>query len=144
MLERDVIIKLFKRIGDQSDLKKQWDSMPNAERNCIAGALYNILIEYAGEIRKEEQARVLKAVKEGIDKYMFTDPKARGHRTIHENLWKVIESISTTGPRRAPAIDLMEENKPGCFGAIGLPGKRKDPNCPCEWKDRCRQSQVDY
>lgn len=36
-----------------------------------------------------------------------------------------------------------EENKPGCFGAIGKPGKRKDPECPCGWKDRCKQSQED-
>ena len=34
--------------------------------------------------------------------------------------------------------------KPGCFGAIGLPGKRNDPGCPCAWQERCRQSQEDY
>ena len=33
--------------------------------------------------------------------------------------------------------------KPGCFGAIGLPGKRNDPGCPCAWQKRCRQSQED-
>ena len=38
----------------------------------------------------------------------------------------------------------QEENKPGCFGAIGLPGKRDDPECPCEWRARCKQSQEDY
>ena len=40
-------------------------------------------------------------------------------------------------------VDLKEENKPGCFGAIGLPGKRNDPGCPCAWQERCRQSQED-
>ena len=45
-------------------------------------------------------------------------------------------------PVREP--DLKEENKPGCFGAIGLPGKRNDPGCPCAWQERCRQSQEDY
>jgi hypothetical protein len=39
--------------------------------------------------------------------------------------------------------ELREENKPGCFGAIGLPGKRNDPGCPCAWQERCRQSQED-
>lgn len=39
---------------------------------------------------------------------------------------------------------FREETKPGCFGAIGLPGKHNDPECPCGWKDRCRQSQEDY
>ena len=39
--------------------------------------------------------------------------------------------------------ELREEDKPGCFGAIGKIGKRKDPECPCAWKDRCRQSQED-
>ena len=38
-------------------------------------------------------------------------------------------------------VDLKEENKPGCFGAIGLPGKRT--GCPCAWQERCRQSQED-
>ena len=40
-------------------------------------------------------------------------------------------------------VDLKEENKPGCFGAIGLPGKRNDPGCPCAWQERCRQSRED-
>jgi len=40
--------------------------------------------------------------------------------------------------------ELREEDKPGCFGAIGKTGKRKDPECPCAWKDRCKQSQEDY
>lgn len=35
------------------------------------------------------------------------------------------------------------EGKPGCFGAIGLPGKLNDPLCPCGWRSRCKQSQVD-
>jgi hypothetical protein len=39
---------------------------------------------------------------------------------------------------------VTEEQKPGCFGAIGLPGKRNDPGCPCAWQERCRQSQEDY
>jgi hypothetical protein len=46
--------------------------------------------------------------------------------------------------RGEPEKELREEDKPGCFGAIGKIGKRKDPECPCAWKDRCRQSQEDY
>ena len=48
---------------------------------------------------------------------------------------RIVESFRTRG--------LKEENKPGCFGAIGLPGKRNDPGCPCAWQERCRQSQED-
>jgi len=39
--------------------------------------------------------------------------------------------------------DTEYGNKPGCFGAIGLPGKLNDPLCPCGWILRCKQSQVD-
>ena len=40
-------------------------------------------------------------------------------------------------------VDLKGENKPGCFGTIGLPGQHNDPGCPCAWQERCRQSQED-
>lgn len=38
-----IIIALFRRIGDQPDLAAEWSKMPNAERNCLAGAFYNII-----------------------------------------------------------------------------------------------------
>ena len=41
-----------------------------------------------------------------------------------------------------PSRELKEENKPGCFGAIGL-GLQHRPGCPCEWASRCKQSQED-
>ena len=51
--------------------------------------------------------------------------------------------IALAGISHNPPDNLKEENKPGCFGAIGLPGKRNDPGCPCAWQERCRQSQED-
>jgi hypothetical protein len=45
---------------------------------------------------------------------------------------------------KAATLELKEENKPGCFGAVGLPGKRNDSGCPCNWVDRCKQNQEDY
>jgi hypothetical protein len=40
--------------------------------------------------------------------------------------------------------DLKDEDKPGCFGAIGLPGMAGRKDCPCQWAARCKQSQEDY
>ena len=43
---------------------------------------------------------------------------------------------------------LIEENKPGCFGAIGKGRFQETRDCRngkgCPWEPRCRQSQEDY
>ena len=43
--ERDMIIALFRRIGQQLELKEEWKKLPNAERNAMAGDFYNIIKE---------------------------------------------------------------------------------------------------
>lgn len=63
---RNTIIKLFRRIGEQPDLTAVWSAMPNAERNSMAGAFYNILKEHDTAIRKEERERVLKDIEDYI------------------------------------------------------------------------------
>ena len=44
--------------------------------------------------------------------------------------------------------ELREENKPGCFGAIGKGRFADTRDCRngtgCAWAARCRQSQEDY
>jgi plasmid maintenance system antidote protein VapI len=37
--------------------------------------------------------------------------------------------------------ELLEEDKPGCFGAYGLPSCRTPG---CVWFERCKQSREDY
>lgn len=59
-------------------------------------------------IKAEERERVLNAVKEGINNYMLTDPKAKGHRSIHENLWRVIESLRMAGSMPAESGGLLK------------------------------------
>jgi len=47
--ERDLIIALFHRIGEQLELKDEWKKLPNAERSAMAGDFYNILIGYINQ-----------------------------------------------------------------------------------------------
>jgi hypothetical protein len=42
---RTMIIKLFRRIGEQPELKEQWSKLANAERTYIAGDFYNIIMK---------------------------------------------------------------------------------------------------
>ena len=107
----------------------------------------------------------------GQKEYIITEPKDPAAVTIHcpvcgwqkeveKDMWDFQSSpgghgytcgsgkcsshtYMVLGPAPNTAVDLKEENKPGCFGAIGLPGKRNDPGCPCAWQERCRQSQED-
>jgi len=41
--DRDIIVALFHRIGEQLELKKEWAKLPNAERSAMAGDFYNII-----------------------------------------------------------------------------------------------------
>jgi hypothetical protein len=41
------VLEIMKRIGNQHDLKEAWEHMPNAERNYIAGDLYNIIASHS-------------------------------------------------------------------------------------------------
>ena len=41
--ERDLIVALFRRIGEQPDFKEAFEKLPNAERSAMAGDFYNIL-----------------------------------------------------------------------------------------------------
>jgi hypothetical protein len=52
---RDLILALFHRIGEQSDLKEVWDKIPNAERNALAGDFYNIIISHSSMVSKERE-----------------------------------------------------------------------------------------
>jgi len=99
--------------------------------------------EHDAGIRRGEAIRWATA----LNTLIATESKRRDKESVamvySYRIAQIIESLNKESPKLTP--DLKEENKPGCFGAIGLPGKRNDPGCPCEaWKDRCRQSQEDY
>ena len=96
------------------------------------------------EIRKDERERILKrltALKNKLESAEMSDCSLEisrrygSARLALEGAIRLIESCAI--------IDQKEEQKPGCFGAIGQPGKRNDPGCPCAWQERCRQSQED-
>jgi hypothetical protein len=101
-------------------------------------------IEQFAAIRKDEREQILKrltALKNNLGSAEMSDcslaeSKRYGSgRVALEGAIRLIESCAI--------IDQKEEQKPGCFGAIGLPGKRNDPGCPCAWQEQCRQSQED-
>jgi hypothetical protein len=50
---RPMIIALFRRIGEQLELKEEWVKLPNAERNAMAGAFYNIIMEHSHPYQSE-------------------------------------------------------------------------------------------
>ena len=46
-MERDLIIALFHRIGEQPEFKEAFEKLPNAERNYLAGDFYNIIASHS-------------------------------------------------------------------------------------------------
>ena len=44
--ERDLIVALFRRIGEQPELKDEWSRLPNSERSVMAGDFYNIITSH--------------------------------------------------------------------------------------------------
>ena len=95
--------------------------------------------EHDAAIQKDERERILDLVDDAISEKSWeidTHSDDGFQRIVYcSEVDKIIGSFRTP--------DFKEENKPGCFGAIGLPGKRNDPGCPCAWQERCRQSQED-
>jgi hypothetical protein len=103
-----------------------------------------IKAEHDAEIRKDEREQILKrltALKNTLETAEMSDCSLEisrrygSGRIALEGAIRLVESCAI--------IDQNKEIKPGCFGAIGLPGKRNDPGCPCAWQERCRQSQED-
>ena len=60
--ERDLIIALFHRIGEQLELTEEWKKLPNAERSVMAGDFYNIIIGYSNQQSDKMLDEVLKEI----------------------------------------------------------------------------------
>lgn len=57
---RPMIIELFRRIGEQLELKEEWNKLYNAERTAMAGDFYNIIIKNSNPYNPHaEQEKVL-------------------------------------------------------------------------------------
>ena len=50
--ERDLIVALFRRIGEQSEFKEAFEKLPNAERSIMAGDFYNIITSHSNTINQ--------------------------------------------------------------------------------------------
>ena len=72
--ERDLIIALFHRIGEQLELKEEWQKLPNAERSAMAGDFYNIIASHSDFEFKPwvtaYQEGVLKGISVGREKVL--------------------------------------------------------------------------
>jgi len=52
--ERDLIVALFRRIGEQLELKDEWEKLPNAERSAMAGDFYNIITSHSNTSDRDD------------------------------------------------------------------------------------------
>ena len=52
--ERDLIVALFRRIGEQPEFKEAFEKLPNAERNYMAGDFHNIIVSHSSAPTEQE------------------------------------------------------------------------------------------
>jgi len=118
--ELDLIIALFRRIGEQPDLKEEWEKMPNAERNCMAGAFYNIIKEHSSA--KSEREKVLDGALEFIEGRLeglqiLLDIPVKGKTMTNKELQYAISEIEII--RDCLKIDKAELHQQGEGGMSG-------------------------
>jgi len=141
--ERDLMVALFRRIGEQPEFKEAFEKLPNAERNYMAGDFYNIIASHSSApaeqaIRDQVLDELVKIVSKRCG--CNQDIEHADIPIIHvDELAEIIAELRTPTPEAHP--ELNDDHKPGCFGAYGshscdIPG--------CIWFSRCKQSQEDY
>ena len=88
----DLIVALFRRIGDQFELKDEWKKLPNAERSDMAGDFYNIIAAHTN-IPNDGDV-VLNLIKDFIikNKICSAETVYQSDRVI-ENAYDFIESL---------------------------------------------------
>lgn len=118
--DRDIIVALFHRIGEQLELKEEWAKLPNAERSAMAGDFYNIIkMHTSAEVLDVLYPPNTKINSDGyLDGGWEIDPKAlkRISTTISKTpsfgIDVELEEIETVILAvRAEMIKLMEELK---------------------------------